>query len=130
MKRHMDLPGPICPQKHFIRKVASKKLNKTKQAHDCGLKQSWALGSRTAKQFKEVAKGKQYSKFTNGYHVVRKSVSLNQTKAGFTALLKLHLWTKQTCLICRHIFPESLMPDGQCAILLTSSHLFRTFLQF
>ena len=41
-----------------------------------------------------MARGEQYGKFTNRHHVVRKSVSPNQTKSGFTALLKLHLWKK------------------------------------
>ena len=36
----------------------------------------------------------------------------------------------RTCLIWRHIFPESLMPPGQFAILVTSGHLFKTVLHF
>ena len=36
----------------------------------------------------------------------------------------------RTCLIWRHIFPESLMPPGQFAILGTSGPLFKTVLHF
>ena len=36
----------------------------------------------------------------------------------------------RTCLIWRHIFPESLMPHGQFAILVTSGPLFKTVLHF
>ena len=35
-----------------------------------------------------------------------------------------------TCLIWRNIFPESLMPHGQFAILVTSGHLFKTVMHF